>query len=409
MKKRLVIVGGGHAGSSAALSASKVRKDWHADEIEIHLIDKNSYQTIKPRLYEYELEEVIVPYVDFLPQAGVLFHQDEIVDIDLENKKIVGKKAEYNFDTVILAVGSELQQSWDTYNIDNYQEAVKLRTAWQDCIRNKPSEELTIAILGGGFTGIELATQLPVNMQKFAETENLKLPKIEIFLMDRGEVGASLGQNPKDFIQKALKNAGIHPISRADLTSVEKNTVFYTDGKGQEHQKKFDIIINTLGQKPNPLVQLLNLEKDNQNRIKVNGHLSVLHQDFLFVAGDMASAFVDEKHTALMTCQQGRPQGRHAGYNAIAYLTGRDLITYTQPNYVTCLDLGADGALYTEGWDRKIRFKGAEAKKYKQHINQERIYPPTTGNTEDLYQAGKLKFKSVLETVHQSKFANEQN
>ena len=49
---------------------------------------------------------------------------------------------------------------------------------------------------------------------------------------------------------------------------------------------------------------------------------------------------------------------------------------YSQPKYVTCLDLGAWGAVYTEGWDRQQKLVGAEAKALKSQINTQWIYPP---------------------------------
>jgi NADH dehydrogenase len=48
--------------------------------------------------------------------------------------------------------------------------------------------------------------------------------------------------------------------------------------------------------------------------------------------------------------------------------------------YVTVLDLGRWGAVYTEGWDRHVVLKGADAKRVKQTINCQRIYPPRTGD-----------------------------
>lgn len=77
-----------------------------------------------------------------------------------------------------------------------------------------------------------------------------------------------------------------------------------------------------------------------------------------------------------MSCQHALSLGRVAGHNAAAELVGLPLHPYSQPKYVTCLDLGAWGALYTEGWDRQVRLTGAEGKALKRQINTEWIYPP---------------------------------
>ena len=49
---------------------------------------------------------------------------------------------------------------------------------------------------------------------------------------------------------------------------------------------------------------------------------------------------------------------------------------YRQEMYVTCLDLGVWGAVYTEGWDQQVKLTRAEAKKLKVSIVSELIYPP---------------------------------
>jgi len=68
--------------------------------------------------------------------------------------------------------------------------------------------------------------------------------------------------------------------------------------------------------------------------------------------------------------------GRVAGHNAAAELLELPLHPYSQPKYVTCLDLGKWGAVYTEGWDHQVMYQGEEAKKIKQEINTLWIYPP---------------------------------
>jgi NADH:ubiquinone reductase (H+-translocating) len=54
------------------------------------------------------------------------------------------------------------------------------------------------------------------------------------------------------------------------------------------------------------------------------------------------------------------------------------------PWYVTVLDLGLAGAVYTEGWDRQVAADGAEAKATKCTINIQRIYPPLNENRDKI-------------------------
>lgn len=388
MKPQLFIIGGGHAGNSAALSAARAKMDLGVNP-DIHLIDKNPFVTIKPRLYEEALEEVIFPFAEFLDPLGVKFHQDEITELDLDRRQIIGKNQTYHFDALILCPGSEMDQTLTTHNLNSYEAALALRRDLHQLIDRQ--EAFSIAVLGGGFTGTELATELPNRIKTYAHQQQINVPSFTISLFDKGEVGASLGENPKPTILEALHLAKINRESEAEVTQASHNHVSYRQ-KGKSIERNFDLVINTAGQKPNRLARNLPFNKDESGRILVDSYLNPPQNPNVFVAGDVAAAKVDASHTALMTCQQGRPQGRYTGYNAMAFLSKKPMKPYSQPNYVTCLDLGAYGALYTQGWDRKVLHKGKEAKKIKIHINRERIYPPRSGKKEDLYAAGQLEF-----------------
>jgi NADH dehydrogenase len=64
----------------------------------------------------------------------------------------------------------------------------------------------------------------------------------------------------------------------------------------------------------------------------------------------------------------------------ISDLLGAPMLSLRIPWYVTVLDLGPAGAVYTEGWDRRVVSRGDVAKATKRVINGERIYPPLTGD-----------------------------
>jgi NADH dehydrogenase len=79
--------------------------------------------------------------------------------------------------------------------------------------------------------------------------------------------------------------------------------------------------------------------------------------------------------------------GRYAGYNVISDLFDEPMLALRIPWYVTVLDLGPAGAVYTEGWDRLVASTGAAAKATKRTINTRRIYPPRTRSRADLLAA----------------------
>ncbi len=136
-----------------------------------------------------------------------------------------------------------------------------------------------------------------------------------------------------------------------------------------------------------PLTAWLPVTGDGLGRVPVDGYLRVPGIASLFAAGDVAAARLDEEHLSVMSCRHGRPMGRHAGYNVISDLFDEPMLPLRIPWYVTVLDLGPAGAVYTRGWDRAVVSRGAQAKATKRAINTPRIYPPLTGDRAALLAA----------------------
>lgn len=79
-----------------------------------------------------------------------------------------------------------------------------------------------------------------------------------------------------------------------------------------------------------------------------------------------------------------------AGRNAAADLLGLPLREFTPGLYVTCLDLGGDGGVFTRGWDRTVMASGAEGADIKRRINQA-IHPPVDDASAILAAADRVR------------------
>ena len=141
------------------------------------------------------------------------------------------------------------------------------------------------------------------------------------------------------------------------------------------------------GMRANPLTEDLGVRRDRLGRVPVDDYLRVIGVADVFAAGDVASARMDDEHLSVMSCQHGRPMGRYAGYNVVSDLLDAPMLSLRIPWYVTVLDLGPVGAVYTEGWDRRVVASGADAKATKMTINGQRIYPPLNGDREAILAA----------------------
>ncbi len=137
----------------------------------------------------------------------------------------------------------------------------------------------------------------------------------------------------------------------------------------------------------NPLTAQFGIDCDPLGRLPVDEYLRVVGVSGVFAAGDVAALHVDDGHMSVMSCQHGRPMGRYAGHNVVGDLLGAPMLALQIPWYVTVLDLGPAGAVYTEGWDRRVVAQGQQAKATKRSINTERIYPPLNGDRDAILSA----------------------
>ena len=154
------------------------------------------------------------------------------------------------------------------------------------------------------------------------------------------------------------------------------------------------------GIRANPLTELFPVERDRFGRIPVDELMRVRGVPNVFAAGDAAWAMMDDRHVSVMSCQHGRPMGRFAGHNVVCDLFGLPMLPLHIARYVTVLDLGPWGAVYTEGWDRHVVTKGEAAKKTEQLINGQRIYPPLTRNRHEILAAAAPVVQEPPEIYH---------
>src|SRR5215469_955050 len=139
---------------------------------------------------------------------------------------------------------------------------------------------------------------------------------------------------------------------------------------------------------------------DHFGRLPVDEYLKVKGLRAEFAAGDPACSLTDGRHTSFMSCQQAAPRGRFAGNNVVCDLLGKPMLPLHIDYYVTVLDLGSWGAVYTEGWNRHVVLKGGDAKRVKQTINCQRIYPPRTGDRRAILQAAAPTIQARPQMTH---------
>ncbi|MGI9286111.1 MAG: NAD(P)/FAD-dependent oxidoreductase [Pseudomonadales bacterium] len=384
---KILILGGGFAGLWAALAAAREVVE-HAATIPITLVSQDEYLTIRPRLYEKNPQQLRIPLRPILDLLEIEFVQGVVRTIDskgqmVDMERVNGVAKSLPYDRLILATGSELRELpipgmlENGFNIDTYSAAVALDQHLRKVIKKPyaPGND-TIVIVGAGFTGIELATEMRRRLKEYADDDAVS--KVRIVLVERSEVVApDLGVNPRPVIEAALQHANVEVILSNQVHKIDPDNVTMNDGETIQ----CCTTILTAGLRASSLAAAIPIETDKLGRIPVDEMLRVRGLPNVFATGDIACAYADHDHLALMSCQHALTMGKFAGYNAARQLLDLPLRPYVQTDYVTCLDLGDSGAVFTTGWDRRIQMTGEKAKQLKRTINTKWIYPPQNDRT----------------------------
>ncbi|KJC60316.1 pyridine nucleotide-disulfide oxidoreductase [Bradyrhizobium sp. LTSPM299] len=392
---RLVIIGAGFAGMYAALSAARLRdiQGVSPEKLEIALIAPEPTLVVRPRLYEPKPETLTAPLLDVFNAIDVVYVQGSAETVDTEARLVevastMGTRKSISYDRLVVATGSRLFRpnipglAEHGFSVDQLADAIALDRHLHS-LADRPAQNGrdTVVVAGGGFTGIEAATEMPARLRAILGKDT----NPRIIIVDRGEaIAPDMGAGPRPIIEEALRKLGVETRFGAGVAALDKSGVTLSDGERIEAET----VIWAAGIRAAPLTVQIPSERDNFGRLLVDRDLRVPSVAGVFATGDAAKAACDDVgNYALMSCQHATRMGAFAGNNAAADLLGVPTKPYHQKAYVTCLDLGEAGALFTRGWDRKIEMVGAVAKKTKQEINTVWIYPPQANRAAALASA----------------------
>jgi NADH:ubiquinone reductase (H+-translocating) len=390
--KRIVVAGAGFAGLIAAVGAARKLNELNIpkDEIAVTVVNRDAWHAIRVRNYEADLSDVRVPLDEALGPIGVDLLVGEVAGIDCERREIAcivdGRRQMLGYDRLVIALGSELVRppipglAEHGFDIDTYDAAARLGVHL-DALPGRPASagRFTALVVGGGLTGVEAATELATRLRALAGGSGGR-----VILADRApRLGSNMGDGACAVIGEALRALEVETRPGVTIAAVDEHGVRLASGECISAAT----VVWCGGMRAHPLVASLPGPHDRFGRVEVDRFLRMPAADGVFAAGDAAAALVDGTHTSVMSCQHARPMGRIAGHNVVCDLAGAELIPIEIGWYVTCLDLGAWGAVYTEGWDRRVAVTGAAAKETKRTINCVRIYPPRSRDPAEILAA----------------------
>jgi NADH dehydrogenase len=342
----ICILGGGFGGLYTALALDRL--PWTPlQPPTITLIDQRDRFVFAPLLYELltgELQtwEIAPPYAELLSETRIQYRQASVktLQVDGDQQQVVLSDGEtLGFDRLVLALGGETPVN-QVPGADDY--AIPFRTV-QDAYRldeqlrsleQSDADKIRIAIVGGGYSGVELACKLA---DRLGQRGRLRL-------VDRGD--DVLKQSPefnREAARKALSDRGVWLDLETHVTEVGADTISLAY-REQVDTIPVDIVMWTIGTQVAEVVRALPVPHNEQGQIFVTPTLQTQSYPHIFALGDLADCKDATGQTVPATAQAAFQQAEYAAWNIWASLCDRPMLPFRYQNLGEMMTLGVDNA-----------------------------------------------------------------
>jgi NADH:ubiquinone reductase (H+-translocating) len=319
-RKRVVIIGGGFGGLTAAKSIL------HAD---VMLIDRTNHHLFQPLLYQVATAalspgDIAWPLrTMFRSQPNVHVVMDEVISIDRRTRLVaVRNGSPIAFDILVVAPGSRHayfgHDEWESFapGLKTMTDAVGLRekmlSAFEEAERRRAAtgthDPLTFVIVGGGPTGVELAGALAEIGRKAMGPDfpSLRLDDMCILLVEGSpRILPGFSEDLSAKASTALARMGVTVRLKSLVSEVRENGVKI----GEEFVPSTSVIW-AAGNKASPLLNTLSVPQDASGRVNVQPDLTIPGEPWIFVIGDGAHCVGNDGKPlpglAPVAMQQGR-------------------------------------------------------------------------------------------------------
>ena len=342
-KPKILILGGGFAGSNVL---RELQKQFKRNDIEITLVSQDNFFLFTPMLPEVSSgmlhpSDITTPIRSFCKSAN--FCHAKIFSIDLENKRISvtrifdQKETILEYDYLVLALGSK-DNFFGNANIEEFAFTIKtledaiairnhiisvLECADQERDQILQEQLLRFIVIGGGFAGIEIATEIHHFLKDATKRyyKNIDSKKIHTIIVSAREgilpeVGDELGKFALDYVQKS----GIEVITNTKAVDAGEDHVLLSDNT----IIPCATLIWAGGVVVDPLISTLKCEHGQSGRLVVDQYMRLKDHLDVFALGDCAN-LVDSKTNTVYptTAQIAIRQANLVSENLVASIDGK--------------------------------------------------------------------------------------
>jgi NADH dehydrogenase len=287
-KTKVLIVGGGFAGTKAALELAK------NDNCSVTLLSDHSHFRYYPGLYHAatggKRAGSRIRLNNILQDSSVKFVRGTAAKLDREKKHVeTAKGTKLPYDTLLIALGNVTNYFGIkglpeySYGIKSTEEAERFKKHLHEQFIENGCPDLNYVIVGGGPTGIELAGALPGYLKEIMQKHGVKECKLSIELVEAAP--RLLPRSPKDIsaaVTKRLKSLGIKIMLGVAVQGETPDMLMAGDKPLMSHT-----VIWTAGVATNPFFKNNNFKLTDRGKVEVDEYLQA--EPDIFVAGDNAN------------------------------------------------------------------------------------------------------------------------
>ncbi|MBB5955491.1 NADH dehydrogenase FAD-containing subunit [Saccharothrix tamanrassetensis] len=348
---RIVVIGAGYAGLAAAKLAAK----W--TDAEVTLVNARDRFVERVRLHQLAAGQVLrdLPLADLLRGTGVDLVVDRVTAIDPQTRKITLTDGTLGYDRLVYAVGSHA----DLDSVPGVREHAHTVATREDAerLRTDLAQARTVAVVGGGLTGVEAAAEL-------AESH----PELTVVLVTGGVPGAALSEKARRYLHRTFARLGVEVRENAHVTSVDAEGLRLADGG----RVPADTVVWTAGFRVPELAREAGFAVDHNGRVVVDQTLtSVSHPEVLAI-GDAAAIRRPDGLELRMACATGLPTAQRAVRALADRMRGLEPKPFRFSYINQCISLGRRHGLiqFVRGDDspREAVLTGRLAARYKEAV-----------------------------------------
>lgn len=339
----ICILGGGFAGLYTALRLQRL--DWGGQQRKIVLVDKSDRFVFTPLLYELLTDEMadweIAPaFRDLLKGTDIEFRQAAVEKIDLAGRSVsLGDGTALAYDYLLLSLGGETPMAMTPGATEhaipfrNLEDATRVENRLRE-LENSDREKIRVAVVGAGYSGIELSCKLA---DRLGERGRLRVI----------ELGEKILGRSTDFNRTAANKALEERKVWIDLeTAVTEVTADSISLKYREAIDTIpvDLVMWTVGNRVNPQVNSLDLQRNSYGQILTRSTLQTVDRDEVFALGDLAEIHGENGQVIPATAQSALQQADFAAWNIWATILQKPLLPFRYNDLGEMMTLGNNNA-----------------------------------------------------------------